>query len=248
MIDEFRTVHTIVPMIHIKGLTKNYGLIPVLRGVDLQVDAGDFVALVGPNGAGKTTLMRIASTLLRPTTGEVTIGGWPLMTHAHKVRRHIGLVSHQAMVYGDMSAAENLAFFARLYQLDRQEERIARALKNVGLFARQRDPVSTFSRGMLQRLTLARATLHEPEVLLLDEPYTGLDQDASHLLDDLLRQEMANGRTILMITHDLVHGLDLCRRIAILNKGRIVSEINSQEVDSAEFLAIYARKTGRSGP
>jgi heme exporter protein A len=135
-----------------------------------------------------------------------------------------------------------------LYQLDRQEERIARALKNVGLFARQRDPVRTFSRGMLQRLTLARATLHEPEVLLLDEPYTGLDQDASHLLDDLLRQEMANGRTILMITHDLVHGLDLCRRIAILNKGRIVSEINSQEVDSAEFLAIYARKTGRSGP
>jgi heme exporter protein A len=235
-------------MIHIKGLIKNYGLNPVLRGVDLQVEAGNFVALVGPNGAGKTTIMRIVSTLLRPTAGEVTIGGWPLTTHAHKVRRHIGLVSHQPMVYGDLSAAENLTFFARLYQLDKQEERITRALKNVGLFARQRDAVRTFSRGMLQRLTIARATLHEPEVLLLDEPYTGLDQDASRLLDDLLGQEMENGRTILMITHDLVHGLHLCRRIAILNKGRIVSEISSREVNSAEFLAIYARATGRPGP
>jgi len=247
MIDEFKTGHTIVSMIHIKGLTKNFGQNPVLRGVNLHIDVGDFVALVGPNGAGKTTLMRIASTLLRPTAGEVTIGGWPLTTHAHKVRRHIGLVSHQPMVYGDLSAAENLAFFARLYQLDRQEERIAQALKNVGLYARQRDAVRTFSRGMLQRLTLARATLHEPEVLLLDEPYTGLDQDASHLLDNLLWQEMENGRTILMITHDLVHGLDLCQRIAILNKGRIVSEINSHDVNPAEFLAIYARETGRPG-
>jgi heme exporter protein A len=245
MIDEFRTVHTIVLMIQIKGLIKNYGLNPVLRGVDLQVEAGDFVALVGPNGAGKTTMMRIVSTLLRPTAGEVTIGGWPLQTHAHKVRRHIGLVSHQPMVYGDLSAAENLAFFARLYELDEQEERVTQALRKVGLFARQRDAVRTFSRGMLQRLTIARATLHEPDVLLLDEPYTGLDQVASHLLDDLLRQEMANGRTILMITHDLVHGLNICQRIAILNKGRIVSEISSSGVNSAEFLDIYAQQTGR---
>ena len=236
-----------MPMIHIKGLIKNYGLNPVLRGVDLQVDAGEFVALVGPNGAGKTTLMRIVSTLLRPSAGEVMIGGWPLLTHAHKVRRHIGLVSHQPMLYGDLSAAENLAFFARLYQLDDQEVRIMRALKNVGLFARQRDAVRTFSRGMLQRLTIARATLHEPDVLFLDEPYTGLDQDASHLLDDLLRQEIENGRTILMITHDLVHGLSLCQRIVILNKGRIISEVNTQEVNSTEFLEVYAQKTGRRG-
>lgn len=244
MIDEFRTAHTIVCMIHTQGLTKNYGLNPVLRGVDLEVAAGDFVVLIGPNGAGKTTLMRILSTLLRPSAGEVMIGGWPLRTHADKVRRHIGLVSHQPMVYGDLTAAENLAFFARLYQLDHQEERITQALKAVGLLARQRDAVNTFSRGMLQRLTLARATLHEPDVLLLDEPYTGLDQTASHLLDDLLQQEMSNGRTILMITHDLRHGLNLCQRIAILNKGRIVSEINSHDIDPAELLTIYAQATG----
>jgi heme exporter protein A len=190
-------------------------------------------------------MMRIVSTLLQPTAGEVMVGGWPLTTHADKVRRHIGLVSHQPMLYGDLSAAENLTFFSRLYQLDNQEERVMQALKNVGLFARQRDAVGTFSRGMLQRLTIARATLHEPDVLLLDEPYTGLDQDASRLLDDLLRGEMANGRTILMITHDLVHGLNLCHRIAILNRGYIVADILSETVDAAEFLEIYAKHTGR---
>ena len=232
-------------MIYVKSLMKNYGLNPVLRGIDLHVNPGEFVALVGPNGAGKSTMMRIVSTLLQPTSGEVTIGGWPLTTHAHKVRRHIGLVSHQPMLYGDLSAAENLTFFSRLYQLDNREERVMQALKNVGLFARQRDAVQTFSRGMLQRLTIARATLHEPDVLLLDEPYTGLDQDASHLLDDLLRTEMDNGRTILMITHDLVHGLNLCHRIAILNRGRIVADIASNTVDSTEFLDIYATRTGR---
>ena len=232
-------------MIQINGLTKNYGLNPVLRGIDLHVKLGEFVTLVGPNGAGKSTMMRIVSTLLQPSSGEVTVGGWPLTTHAHKVRRHIGLVSHQPMLYGDLSAAENLIFFSRLYQLDNQEERVMQALRNVGLFARQRDAVGTFSRGMLQRLTIARATLHEPDVLLLDEPYTGLDQDASHLLDELLRGEMANGRTILMITHDLVHGLNLCHRIAILNRGRIVADIASETVNASEFLEIYAGYTGR---
>jgi heme exporter protein A len=232
-------------MIQIKRVKKNYGLNVVLRGVDLHVKAGEFVTLVGPNGAGKSTLMKIISTLLTPSAGEVLIGGWPLSTHAHMVRQHIGLVSHQPMLYGDLSAAENLDFFARLYQLDNPKDRVAQALRKVGLFARQRDAVGTFSRGMLQRLTIARATLHEPDVLLLDEPYTGLDQDASQLLDDLLRQEMVNGRTILMITHDLVHGLNICHRIAILNKGIIVQEINSQDTTGAEFLELYADNTGR---
>lgn len=232
-------------MIQINGLTKNYGLNPVLRGINLHIAAGECVGLVGTNGAGKSTILRIISTLLQPTSGEVTIGGWPLKTHAHKVRRHIGLVSHQPMLYGDLSAAENLVFFCRLYQLDNREERVMQALRNVGLFARQRDAVRTFSRGMWQRLTIARATLHEPDVLLLDEPFTGLDQDASNLLDELLRKEMANGRTILMITHDLAHGLNLCQRIAILNRGKIVADFASDTVTATEFLEIYATHTGR---
>lgn len=231
-------------MIKIKGLVKNYGLNPILRGVNLHVRPGEFVSLVGPNGAGKTTLIRIVATLLKPTAGEVSVGGWPTPQYADRVRRHIGLVSHQALLYSDLSAAENLAFFARLYRLDAPVERVARALKEVGLVARQRDPVSTFSRGMVQRLAIARATLHEPDVLLLDEPYTGLDQDAARLLDALLRRETDNGRTILMITHDLVHGLDLCDRISILNRGRIVCEVESAQVSPAEFLDLYAAHTG----
>ncbi len=231
------------PMIHIEGLVKRYGTHVVLRGVDLAVREGEFVTLVGSNGAGKSTLMRIVATLLQPTAGQVRIGGWPLPNHADKVRRHIGLVSHQSLLYGDLTAAENLAFFARLYQLENATERVMAALKKVGLFARQRDPVSTFSRGMVQRLTIARATLHEPEVLLLDEPYTGLDQDASLLLDKLLREEHENGRSILMITHDLAHGLNLCDRIAILNRGKIVHEVTSRETTPGEFLRLYTNYT-----
>lgn len=233
-------------MIKIKGLVKNYGLNPVLRGVNLHVDQGEFVTLVGSNGAGKTTLLRIVATLLKATGGEVQIGGWPLPQHAARVRRHIGLVSHHPLLYGDLSAAENLLFFARLYQLDDVEGRAGLALKKVGLFARQRDPVRTFSRGMTQRLTIARATLHEPDILLLDEPYTGLDQDASRLLDELLWQEMENGRTILMITHDLVHGLNLCQRIAILNRGKIVADVGSNQISQDAFLELYRQKTGRT--
>ncbi len=230
-------------MIQINQLTKNYGLNPVLRGVNMHIKAGDFVTLVGPNGAGKSTLLRIVATLLKPTSGEVKVGGWLLPKYGNHVRRHLGLVSHQALLYGDLTAAENLQFYARLYQLDNAEERVLNALKEVGLLARQRDAVRTFSRGMLQRLTIARATLHEPDVLLLDEPYTGLDQDASQLLDDLLMRESGNGRTILMITHDLVHGLNICDRIAILSRGKIAQELNSRETTPAQFLKLYTEHT-----
>ena len=233
-------------MIQINGLMKQYGFNPVLRGVNLHVQPGEFVTLVGPNGASKSTLMRIVATLLKPTAGEVKIGGWLMPQFSSRVRRHIGLVSHQTLLYGDLTAAENLLFFAKLYQLDNSQERVTQALKRVGLAARERDAVRTFSRGMMQRLTLARATLHEPDVLLLDEPYTGLDQDASTLLDSLLQREAANGRTILMITHDLVHGLNLCDRIAILSRGKIVRELARGDVSGTEFLDIYAAETGRN--
>lgn len=230
-------------MIRLEGLVKRYGMNLVLRGVDLHVNAGEFVTLVGSNGAGKSTLMRIVATLLQPTSGTVQIGGWALPKHAGRVRRHIGLVSHHSLLYGDLTAAENLAFFARIYHLDHSEERVMAALRKVGLYARQRDAVSTFSRGMVQRLTIARATLHEPDILLLDEPYTGLDQDASRLLDDLLRQEHENGRSILMITHDLTHGLNLCDRTAILNRGKIVHDVASHSISPAEFLDLYTEQT-----
>lgn len=230
-------------MIEIKGLTKRYGFNAVLRGIDLKVTQGEFVTVVGPNGAGKSTLLKIMATLLKPTAGEITVGGWPLPEYAHQIRRHIGLVSHQSLLYGDLTAVQNLTFFAELYGLDDKEARVQQGLKLVGLTSRQRDPVRTFSRGMLQRLTIARATLHEPDILLLDEPYTGLDQDASQLLDELLIQESTNGRTILMITHDLLHGLKICDRVLILNRGKIAKEIITAENPAIDFLSVYEKVT-----
>lgn len=234
-------------MIRVEGLVKNYGSNYVLRGINLHVQPGEFVGLVGPNGAGKTTLLRIVASLLKATSGRVFIGGWPLPQHADKVRQHIGLVSHHALLYGDLTATENLEFYARLYQLDQRQERVMSALKTVGLAARQRDPVRSFSRGMIQRLTIARATLHEPDVLLLDEPYTGLDQDATRLLDHLLRQEAERGRTILMITHDLARGLDLCDRVAILSRGKIDQIVQRDGLTTAAFLELYADVTQGNG-
>lgn len=230
-------------MIIINGLVKQYGLNPVLRGVDLHVEQGEFVTLVGPNGAGKSTLMAIVATLLRPTSGDVRVGGWRLPEQADRVRRHIGLVSHNSLLYRDMTAAENLMFFAKLYRLADADARVSDALRKVGLYSRQRDPVGTFSRGMVQRLTIARATLHEPDVLLLDEPYTGLDQEASRLLDSLLREETARGRTILMITHDLGHGLGLADRLAILYGGRIAHAVTQADISPTAVYDLYADVT-----
>ena len=231
-------------MIEINGLVKTYGLMPVLRGVNLSLAENDFVALVGPNGSGKSTLMRIVATLLKPTAGEVKIGGWLIPQQAERVRQHIGLISHQPMVYGDLSALENLRFYAGLYQVENPEARIKELLHFVGLFRRQNDVVRTFSRGMLQRLAIARATLHNPSVLLLDEPYTGLDQQAVALLNQLLEDQRTLGRTILMITHDFVHGLTLCDEIAILNRGVIAKKIEKNALSTGTFIDLYREIIG----
>ncbi|MEM8857901.1 MAG: heme ABC exporter ATP-binding protein CcmA [Chloroflexota bacterium] len=226
-------------MIRLEGLVKNYGLNPVLRGVNLHVKEKEFVALVGPNGAGKTTLLRIVATLQRPDGGRATVGGWSLPDEADNVRRYIGMISHQAMVYGDLNAVDNLTYYAGMYGMVDPQERIMELLETVGLKRRIHDPVRTFSRGMMQRLAIARATLHNPEVLLLDEPYTGLDQPAVAILDALLDQQHAAGRTILMITHDFVNGLSQCERVVVLNKGKIAAEIDRSAVSTGELIEQY---------
>jgi heme exporter protein A len=225
-------------MIQITGLTKQYGFNMVLRGLDLTIRQGEFVTIIGPNGAGKSTLLKILATLLKPSSGSIKVGGWELPTYADKIRRYIGLVSHHSLLYDDLTAVENLQFFAQLYDLPDSENRIKESLKLVGLASRQRDPVRTFSRGMLQRLTIARATLHEPDILLLDEPYTGLDQEASLVLDNLLKRESENGRTILMITHDLAHGVQICDRVLILHRGKIIQEVETKS-ELLDINAIY---------
>jgi len=235
----FYSNHVIIHrMITIDNVVKQYGSQLVLRGASLQVDAGQFVTLVGANGAGKSTLLKMVATLSQPTSGSVTVGGWPLRSHAENVRQHLGLISHQSLLYPDLTAGENLHFFAKLYGIPDRNKRVQATLKRVGLSTRERDPVRTFSRGMVQRLTIARATLHEPDILLLDEPYTGLDQQASNVLDQLLQAEKSAGRTILMITHDL-HSLSFCDRVVMLHKGKIGREWDATAIDKEEIIAQY---------
>ena len=226
-------------MIEIHSLSKSFGLKPVLCGIDLSVTPGEFVALLGPNGAGKTTLLRIVATLSRPNTGEVKVGGLGLATHAYAVRQLLGVVSHQPLLYGELTAEENLRFYARMYGLGTAKARISAVLDQVGLARQRRDLVRTFSRGMQQQLAIARATLHQPQVMLFDEPHTGLDQDAAAMLDDVLRSVAAAGRTVLMITHDLARGLALSDRVAILHRGKIAFQAGSNTLTPAAFTDQY---------
>ena len=226
-------------MITVKKLVKRFGLKTVLRGVDFEVQPGEFVALLGPNGAGKTTFLRILASLSRPSVGEVKIAGYKLPHEAAQVRARLGVVSHLPLLYGDLTAEENLRFYARMYNIPNYELRVTEILGMVGLEARRRDLVRTFSRGMQQRLAIGRAVLHDPDVVLFDEPYTGLDQDASSMLDEVLKTVAAKGRTVVMTSHDLARAEDLATRFDILSRGIISASASRRELRKTNLLAFY---------
>lgn len=234
-------------MIEVRQLVKTYGFNPVLRKLDMDVAAGQFVALLGPNGSGKSTLLRILAALARPTSGMVKIGGWQLPDEAFAVRRQLGIVSHLPLLYDTLSAEENLRFFAQLYDLppEQTDELIHSVLSQVGLAKRAKDLVRTFSRGMLQRLTIARAILHDPAIVLFDEPYTGLDQEASAILDELLQNLAQQNRTIIMTTHDIQRGHALASHVAIMSRGKIGFFGSSQDIPQGEILNIYTETIAR---
>jgi heme exporter protein A len=233
-------------MIRVTHLVKRFGPKIVLRDLELEVAEGDFVAVLGPNGAGKTTLLRILASLSRPALGEVRVAGYRLPEQAAAVRSRLGVVSHLSLLYGDLSAEENLRFYGRMYAVPRLEARIDEVLALVGLSARRHDLVRTFSRGMQQRLAIGRAVLHDPEVMLFDEPHTGLDQEACAMLDDVLRQVAARGRTVLMTSHDLTRVGDLASRFDVLSRGRIVASVRADQLPRDGLLAFYrqALETG----
>ena len=226
-------------MIEVSHLIKRFGPKTVLRNLDFQVAQGEFVALLGPNGAGKTTFLRILSSLSRQTFGNVRIAGFTLPHQAAAVRRKLGVVSHQPMLYGDLSAEENLYFFSRMYGIEGFERRVSEILDLVGLAHRRRDLVRTFSRGMQQRLAIGRSVLHDPEVLLLDEPHTGLDQDACDMLDTVLLQVAARGRTLVMTSHDLARVSDLASRFDVLTRGTIQASIQHADLPVDGLLTFY---------
>jgi heme exporter protein A len=228
-------------MIETKKLVKRFGLKTVLRGVDFHVAQGEFVALLGPNGAGKTTFLRILASLSRPSLGVVTVAGFALPAQSAAVRRRLGVVSHLPLLYEDLTAQENLQFYGRMYDISNLSARIDAVLDMVGLAARRNDLVRTFSRGMQQRLAIGRAVLHDPEVILFDEPYTGLDQDASEMLDGVLKEVAARGRTVVMTSHDLARAEDLATRFDILSRGVIAASVNRADLGNENLLGFYKK-------
>jgi heme exporter protein A len=226
-------------MITVRKLVKRFGLKSVLRGMDFSVEPGEFVAILGPNGAGKTTFLRILASLSRPTLGAVTIAGYSLPNQAAAVRRRLGVVSHLPLLYGDLTAEENLRFYARMYNLSYVEKRVTDVLELVGLTPRRHDLVRIFSRGMQQRLAIGRAVLHDPEVMLFDEPHTGLDQDACQMLDTVLREVAARGRTVVMTSHDLARVADLASRFDVLSRGIITASVQRLQIEPNNLLAFY---------
>lgn len=233
-------------IIEVKGLTKVYGLLPVLKSLDLTITQGEFVALLGPNGSGKSTLLRLLSGLSKPTQGLIHIGGWQIPQEAMAVRAQIGMVSHKPLLYENLTASENLHFFAKLYNIshDERDKRITDLLRQVGLHRRSTSLVRTFSRGMQQRLSIARALLNNPDVLFFDEPYTGLDQDAGEMLHDLLKNAHSEDRTIIMTTHQLHHAKLLASRAIILSRGKVAYDSGTNGLDSIDLTSIYAQTTG----
>jgi heme ABC exporter ATP-binding subunit CcmA len=237
------TGRAVPPAVEVAALTRAFGPKPVLRGVDLKLERGGRLALLGPNGAGKTTLLRVLATLTRPDGGQARVAGHDVVRDAAALRRLVGYVGHQPHLYEELTARENLLFFARMYGLLDGEGRARALIERFGLGARANDRVRTFSRGQLQRLALARGILHEPAVLLLDEPETGLDEDASQLLGALLEERVRRGQTTLLTTHSLERSLALADGVAILARGRIRYTRRSGELDVTalrEALHVHA--------
>jgi heme exporter protein A len=228
-------------MIHVRGLVKSFGDHVVLDSVDLEVREGESLALIGPNGAGKTTLLRILATLSRPSAGAVRVAGADVDEESIAVRRQIGFLAHEPLLYDDLSARGNLRFYGRMYDVPNLDEQVAALLLRVGLERFQSELVRTFSRGMKQRLAIARALLHDPALLLLDEPYTGLDSQAAGMLDAVLKEAAGSSRTVILTTHSLERGLRICRRVALLIQGRIVEQMEAGEGDVERLGQVYAR-------
>ena len=226
-------------VIAVTGLTKTFGNLYALRNLSFSLHKGEFLTIFGPNGAGKTTLIRILSTITKASSGEIKIADLSFEDDSEKIRRQIGVIAHQTFLYENLTAEENLRFYGKLYDVENLSKKIETILSEVGLELRKKDFVRTFSRGMQQRLAIARALLHEPSILLLDEPYTGLDQHASGMLTNWLNRLRSSEQTILMVTHDLEQGMELADRIAILVNGQLVFNQEQRGVDVKKFRQTY---------
>lgn len=225
--------------IEVQAVTKSFGTFDALKGVDLNMQTGEFLTLFGPNGAGKTTLIRLLSTLAKPTSGTLKVSGFDTQKESGKVRASVGVISHDPYLYENLSAFENIKFFGEMYGVSDVDSRAKELIELLGLGTRMDDLVRTFSRGMKQRLSVARSIVHDPSVLLLDEPYTGLDQKGAKIFGDTLSWLKSHGRTILMTTHNIDEALTLSDRVGIITSGQVVYEGPASDLTNESFKAIY---------
>lgn len=226
-----------------KGIVKSFGSRKALDKVSFELPTDAFLSIFGPNGAGKTTLLRTLATLSKSTKGTASVFGFDTVEDADEVRSRIGFISHNPMLYPDLTAEENLTFFAELYGIENPKARITELLHSVELDHRRLDLARTFSRGMTQRLSIARALLHDPNLIFLDEPYSGLDPHAVEILDSLIAQ-IRDGHTFVMVSHDLQKGFDHCSHALILAKGRIVLFDEKENLEFDSFSQIYRDTVG----
>lgn len=229
------------PAIAADALTKRFGRRVAVRSLEFSLASGDCLALFGPNGAGKTTLLRLLAGLLRPTSGDVRIGGVRLRGDTAS-RSRVGLISHQSMLYAPLTARENVEFFARLYGLPDWRGATARALETMGVLDRAQVAVRTLSRGLQQRVSIARALVHDPQILLLDEPYSGLDASGAAALTTVLSEVRSRGATLVIVTHNVAEGLALATHAAIMRDGafaRFEQRARIGEFDAQRYAAAY---------
>jgi len=229
--------------LEVRELSRTFGARKALDKVSFELPRGAFLSIFGPNGAGKSTLLKVLSTLTVPSKGSASVLGLNVVEDAVPLRERIGFISHNPLLYPDLSAEENLEFFAELYCLENPKDRVRELLTAVELDHRRLDLVRTFSRGMIQRLSIARSLLHEPEIIFLDEPYSGLDPHAMDILDGLIAS-VREQHTFVMVSHDLAKGLELCSHALILAKGKIVLFQEKELIDESEFAATYRSTVG----
>jgi heme exporter protein A len=229
--------------LEVRDVSRTFGARKALDKVSFEVPQGAFLSIFGPNGAGKSTLLKVLATLTVPSSGVAKVLDLDVVEDSVPLRERIGFISHNPLLYPDLSAEENLEFFAEIYSLEHPKERIRELLTAVELDHRRLDLVRTFSRGMLQRLSIARALLHAPDVIFLDEPYSGLDPHAMDILDSLIAQ-IREQHTFVMVSHDLAKGLQLCSHALILAKGKVVLFEEKADIDEAEFSATYRQTVG----
>ena len=230
-------VDTVNAPIKLVGVSKAIDGRPILNGIDLEVRPGDFLAVLGANGAGKSTLLKIIATLTGVSTGHLYLFGHRVTRDSASLRAKIGLIAHQSMLYRDLTARENLEFFAKLYGIAKPAERAERLLNVIGLADRADEPIKAFSRGMVQRVAIARALVHDPELILADEPFDGLDAPSAAATEQLLAHLHQMGKTIVLVNHDISQSLQIAERVVVLRRGSVAIDDAAKNLNPAQILA-----------